>query len=115
VITLADAQKIFSEIDHPNLKIMLDTCAMGVACETIQQWFDAFGDNIIHTHFVDGTPYGHLIWGDGNRPLGEYLQALQVNGYTGYLGQEITDFKYFRDPASHDRRNMQAFEAYLDG
>lgn len=42
---------------------MVDTCAMGVANETLEDWFTVFGDDIRHMHFVDGNPYGHLIWG----------------------------------------------------
>ena len=42
------------EVNHPNLKVMIDTTAMGVAGETIDEWFDTFGDEIIHMHFIDG-------------------------------------------------------------
>lgn len=114
VTTLADAKRMFDEVRHPNLKVMIDTTAMGVAGETLDQWFDVFGKDIIHMHFIDGNPYGHLIWGDGNHPLGEWLDTLERRGYTGYLGQEITDFDYFNDPAAADARNMKAFEPYLE-
>jgi protein FrlC len=113
VITVNDAKRMFDEIDHPNLKILIDTTAMGVAGETLQDWFDIFGNEIVHMHFVDGNPYGHLIWGDGNHNLKEFLMTLKKNGYTGYLAQEITDARYFKDPASHDIRNMKAFEQFM--
>jgi fructoselysine 3-epimerase len=113
VVTLADARRMFSEVNHPHLKIMIDTTAMGVAGETIQGWFDAFGENIIHMHFVDGNPYGHLVWGDGAHSLPDMVATLSRNCYTGYLGQEITDSRYFRDPLSADRRNMQNLEKYF--
>lgn len=104
---------MLDEVAHPNLKAMIDTTAMGVAGETIDQWFDVLGDDIIHMHFIDGNPYGHLIWGDGNHDLGEFLEALKRHGYTGYLGQEITEFDYFNDPAAADQRNMKAYEPYI--
>ncbi|MFP9130186.1 sugar phosphate isomerase/epimerase family protein [Niallia sp. BSM11] len=113
VITVNDAKRMFDEINHPHMKILVDTTAMGVAGETLQDWFDVFGANIIHTHFVDGNPYGHLIWGDGHHNLGEFLATLKQNGYTGYLGQEITDSRYFTNPGEHDKRNMKAFEPYF--
>ena len=56
---------------------------------TIDQWFDILGDDIIHMHFIDGNPYGHLIWGDGTHNLEEFLKAINRHGYKGYLGQEI--------------------------
>lgn len=114
VTTLSDAKRMYDEVDHPRLKIMIDTCAMGVAGETIDQWFDVFGDEIKHMHFVDGNPYGHLIWGDGKHHLGEFIKSLNKYGYTGALGQEITDGKYYADPAMHDLRNMRNFERYID-
>ena len=66
-------------------------------------------------YFIDGNPYGHLIWGDGNHPLGEWIDTVVRRGYKGYFGQEITDFDYFEDPASHDKRNMEAYKPYLIG
>ena len=86
---------------------------MGVSGETLEQWFEEFGTMITHLHFIDGTPYGHLIWGDGCHDLGQYLKVLRDNNYSGYLGQEITDRRYFRDPMTHDMRNMRAFEPYI--
>lgn len=113
VIRLEDVKRMINEVNHPNLKVLIDTTAMGVAGETLKQWFDAFGKEIIHMHFVDGNPYGHLIWGDGHHNLEEFLTVLKDNNYNGYLGQEITDPKYFKDPMSHDMRNMKNFEKYI--
>ena len=113
VINVQGAKRMFDEINHPNLKILVDTTAMGVAGETLQDWFEVFGKDIIHTHFVDGNPYGHLIWGDGHHNLEEFLKTLQKYGYTGCLGQEITDARYFSDPKSHDIRNMKAFCPFM--
>lgn len=114
VIDLPSAKRMFEEVNHPHLKVMIDTCAMGVAGETLEDWFKAFGDDIKHTHFIDGEPYGHLIWGDGKHHLGSFIETLNQYGYEGYLGQEITDGKYFDDPAKHDLRNMRNFERYMD-
>lgn len=113
VTTVSDAKRMMDEINHPNLKILVDTTAMGVAGETLQDWFDVFNSDIIHTHFVDGNPYGHLIWGDGHHNLEEFLTILKNNEYKGYLGQEITDSRYFEDPAAHDKRNMKAFAQFM--
>lgn len=111
--TLHDVKRMLDEVNHPNLKAMIDTTAMGVAGETIDQWFNALGDDIIHMHFIDGNPYGHLIWGDGTHNLKEFLEAINRHGYKGYLGQEITEFDYFQDPASADMRNMKAYEPFI--
>ncbi len=113
--TLADVKRMLSEVNHSNLKAMIDLTAMGVAGETIDQWFEELGEDIIHMHFIDGNPYGHLVWGDGAHSLRECLEALKRHGYRGYLGQEITEFDYFEDPAKADRRNMEAYEPFISG
>ncbi|MGN0399397.1 MAG: hypothetical protein ACI4EO_04645 [Blautia sp.] len=64
--------------------------------------------------YVDyGMPYGHLILGDGCRNLESDLKILKKYGYTGGLGQEITDSKYFKDPLQQDRRNRNQFASYM--
>ena len=113
--TLTDVKRMLKEVEHPNLKAMIDLTAMGVAGETIDQWFEELGEDIIHMHFIDGNPYGHLVWGDGTHNLQECLETLKRHGYRGYLGQEITEFDYFGDPAKADRRNMEAYEPFILG
>ncbi len=113
VITLPEVVRLLKDVNHPNVKAGLDTIAMGVAGETPRQWFNALGKDIVHCHFVDGRPYGHLIWGDGLYPLEKYLDVLNEFGYEGYLTQEITDGRYYDDPAAADKRNFAAFEPYF--
>lgn len=114
VLNAKDAKRMLSEVDHPNLKGMVDTCAMGVAGETLEDWFQALGDDVRHMHFIDGEPYGHLIWGDGKHHLGQFIETLNKYHYEGFLGQEITDGRYYEDPAIHDLRNMRNFERYIE-
>ena len=111
--TLDKTRRLFDEVDHPALKIMIDTTAMGVAGETPKEWFDVFGSDIVNTHFIDGNPYGHLVWGDGTAPLARWLQILKDNGYQGLLGLEITAGQYYEDPRKADEQNMKALEAFL--
>lgn len=110
---LENTRRLYEEINHPALKIMIDTTAMGVAGETPEQWFEAFGENIVNTHFIDGTPYGHLAWGDGTQPLEEWLQILKDHGYEGLLGLEITARQYYDDPIAADRQNMDNLSKYI--
>lgn len=113
VINVKDAKRMLDEVNHPNLKGMVDTCAMGVAGETLEDWFQALGSDVRHMHFIDGNPYGHLIWGDGKHHLGQFIETLNKYNYQGYLGQEITDGRYYEDPAKADLRNMRNFERYM--
>ncbi|MDL2219306.1 sugar phosphate isomerase/epimerase [Ruminococcaceae bacterium OttesenSCG-928-O06] len=113
IITLPQLQRLLAEVDHPNVKAALDLTAVGVAGETVKQWFEALGSDIVHMHFADGRPYGHLVWGDGLHPLEDYIALMNQYGYEGYLGQEITDGRYYADPREADRRNFAAFEPYF--
>ena len=68
--TVSDAKRMIDEVASPYLQPMVDTTAMGVAGETLEDWFAAFGDGAIHEmHFIDGDPYGHLVWGDGKHDM----------------------------------------------
>lgn len=111
--TVHDVKRMVSEIHHPNFKAMIDTCPMSVAGESLQQWFDLLGTDIVHMHFVDGTPYGHLIWGDGDRDLKGWLKTLHDNGYHGLLTQEITAANYYQKPREADSRNFSMFKPYI--
>ena len=65
-------------------------------------------------HFVDCNPYGHLVWGDGDRDLAGWIATLDKYDYQGYLGQEITDERYLLDPADADFRNFHNLERYFE-
>ncbi len=114
VTNLAQEKEMLHEVDSPYLKPMADLCAVSVAGETLTDWFEAFGEDLKHMHFIDGDPYGHLIWGDGAHHLGKEIAVLNQYGYSGLLGQEITDGRYYDDPAAADFRNMKNFERYMD-
>jgi fructoselysine 3-epimerase len=113
IITLPELQKLMKDVAHPNIKPAIDTVAVGVANETLEEWFKALGNEITHMHFVDGRPYGHLVWGDGLFPLEDYINTVDKYGYKGLLTQEITDDRYFVDPAKADKRNFAMFEPYF--
>ena len=110
----ADIKYIMDKVGSPRFRAMIDFTAMGVAGESIQDWFDLFGpENIIHTHMVDGNPYYHFIWGEGTRNLGEDLKVLKANGYSGMLSQELTYGPYYLKPFEYDQKNLEVWSEYL--
>jgi len=112
VFDLATAKRMFDEVNNSCLKLMVDTIAMGAAGETLDDWFDMFGADLRHMHFLDGNPYVHAVWGDGGYPLESMLETLSRRAYAGYLVQEIADDKYFSDPANADIRTMRVLERF---
>lgn len=100
VVTLEDTRRMFDEVNHPNFKVMIDTTAIGVSGESVWDWFRVFGTDIKNTHFIDGTPFGHLAWGDGSYPLDDMLRCFNQYNYKGPLGLEITAGQYLNDPSA---------------
>ncbi|MCI6640698.1 MAG: sugar phosphate isomerase/epimerase [Pygmaiobacter massiliensis] len=111
--TAADLKKAVDAIASPNFKAMLDTCQVGLVNETVQDYIDTLGDDLVHVHLVDGTPGGHLALGDGNLPLQQWVGMLDKAGYQGYLSMEIADRRYFMHPEEADRRSIAAFKSWI--
>lgn len=113
VNSLPTLKQYLDQLDSPCIRPMIDTCAMAVAGESMEDWFRVFGDQIAHMHFVDGTPYFHLAWGDGDRSLESYMSSIRAHRYQGALTQEITDGRYYDDPARADRQSYQILRGYM--
>ena len=113
VYSLERAKRMYREVDHPSLKMMADNIATGAAGETLADWFEAFGPNLIHMHFLDGNPWLHNIWGDGDTSLARQIETMNQYRYTGYLVQEVADEHYFTDPFAADVKNLRVLERFL--
>ncbi len=114
VNNLQSAKRMYKELDNPNLYMMVDSIATGRAGESLEDWFTAFGGRLIHMHFLDGDPYEHNVWGDGNTPLEKQIETMNRFGYTGYLVQEVADDKYFSDPYRADVKNMRVLSRFIE-
>ena len=109
VNSVEDMKKYVDRVDHPNLKVCIDFGAMARVNDSIQDYFDAFGEKVVHTHFVDGKPTGHLAWGDGERNLNEDLECLKLNHYQGYLSLETATSRYYEKPWSAEEKTLMGF------
>jgi fructoselysine 3-epimerase len=114
VHTTADIRRMLNDVGSPNLKITLDTVAMSVAGETVADYAHAFGADVRHVHLVDGTPAGHLVWGDGELPMGQFVQDLADIDYSGFVTFELFgDGSYALDPLAALRRSLAAARAVM--
>ena len=112
VHNLPTLQKMLNELDHRAIGGMIDTIPMALAEEHPSQYLKALGRKLVHIHFIDGAPRGHLAWGDGILDMNGYLAELDEYAYSGYLSLEITDGRYFMNPsASVEQSVNQLFEA----
>ncbi|MFA6941378.1 MAG: TIM barrel protein, partial [Clostridiaceae bacterium] len=76
-------------------------------------YFRALGKDLVHIHFIDGKPRGHLAWGDGILPLEKYVESLNSNNYEGYLTLEITDSGYLLNPEKAVGKSIEKLKKAL--
>ncbi len=107
VYDLESLRRMLSELSHKQIGGMIDTIPMALAGESPKQYLDALGDRLVHIHFIDGAPRGHLAWGDGVLDMQQYLQELEAYGYQNYLSLEITDGRYYMDPSASVRQSIE--------
>lgn len=113
ITTSADVLSMLEDVGSPNLDVVLDTVAMAAAGESVPDYVAAFGERLRHVHLIDGTPTGHLAWGDGNLPLGTYLADLAAAEYRGFMTFELFGSEYICDPLPALRQSFAAVEAAL--
>jgi protein FrlC len=101
------------DVDHENLSVALDTPAMAAAGDSVEDYVRVFGSRLTHVHLVDGTPTGHLAWGDGTLPLTHYLQVLTEANYAGMMSFEIFGAQYASNPGAAHERSLSAVQAAL--
>ena len=110
-----DLASLWREIDADNVDIVLDLVAMATAGDTVGGYVERFGKHLSHVHIVDGTPAGHLAWGDGNLPLSDYLAELAASSFAGTMTFEpFGNGSYALDPVSAWQRCLKQVAPHLD-
>lgn len=89
VKNLGDMREMARQMDASNYDFVLDTAAMAVAGDSVEDYFQAFSGKIGHVHLVDGSPAGHLAWGDGDLPMDAYVADLERFDYSAKLTFEV--------------------------
>lgn len=116
IVTNADElHALWRALDGDDIDVVLDLVAMATAGDSVGGYFERFGKRVAHVHVVDGTPAGHLAWGDGNLPLDHHLGQLRAQGFAGTLTFEpFGNGSYALDPVSAWRRCLDAIAPHLD-
>lgn len=106
--------RMIKEVGSPNLKGLADTDVMATTGkDTIHDFIRELGNDLIHVHFVDGNPGGHLVPGDGKLDMAGALKALNDIDYKGYLGLELLDRRYILEPEKAMKDSIAWFEKHL--
>jgi protein FrlC len=115
VTNATDLSRMLADVASPIMDVVLDTVGMATAGDTVSDYLRLFGDRIAHVQLVDGTPAGHLAWGDGNLPLGTYLKQLAAAGYRGKLTFEpFGNGSYALEPVKTWTRCLERLAPYLE-
>lgn len=113
-----DAEELYAlwrAIDGDGVDVVLDLVAMATAGDSVGGYFERFGNRLAHVHVVDGTPSGHLAWGDGNLPLDAYLAEIDTRGFDGTLTFEpFGNGSYALDPVAVWRRCLSSITPHFD-
>lgn len=111
----ADLERLWRDLNANNVDLVLDLVAMAAAGDQVGGYMKRFGKRLAHIHIVDGTPSGHLVWGDGNLPLDDYLAEISDHSFEGTLTFEpFGNGSYALDPAAAWRRCLDAIAPHFD-
>ncbi len=115
VNSLESTLRILHAFPSPMLQCCLDTVPVCYEGKTLADYFahPAFKGRITHIHLNDGSPDGHLTWGDGTQDLGAHLKTLEAAGYGGFMTLELGDTGYFQNPHEALRRGLDTLRPRL--
>ena len=104
---LQSLKRMLWELNHDSVGGMIDTCPMNLAGEMPADYIRELGEKLVHVHFIDGAPGGHLAWGDGILDMEKYLKEFSEGNYRGLLSLEITDGRYITDPEKSVKQSIE--------
>lgn len=113
VTDLPTLKRMMENFDSPYMNCCVDTVPMCCAGETLADYFREFGGKIRHIHLNDGSPAGHLAWGNGTQNLKEHLQILDEHDYRGYITFETCDGSFALRPNDAFRQDREAVRKAL--
>ncbi len=95
LIKSSDLKRMIEETGSSHIHGMVDLDQMTYAEESIDDYMDNLGAQLVHVHFNDR---GHTVPGDGDYPMKKYYKDLKRRGYEGTISFEICDRRYYCDP-----------------
>lgn len=100
VNSLERMQQYLTDVNHQNLKVIIDTGTVFRSQESISQYFQAFGEKIDYCHLTNyqAGQFAHVNWQDGELDLNNILNEFADFGYQGAFCLEFTHPSYRKDP-----------------
>lgn len=100
------------EADLSNVKLLLDTFHMNIEEVSLERAIRATGHRLGYVHLVDSNrqPPGY-----GHTDFGPVMAALEVIGYSGYIGIEVLPLPDSRTAAMRGAQNTRQLVAEYSG
>jgi len=111
---------LLNQVDHPNLKLNLDTSHFDVMGLSIAESVRPLVHHAVHTHVKDQRgrypQHEYLTPGDGDYDYVAYLKEMHEGGYTGFITAEISlmvQRKPGYDPVTAARQSYASLSSAL--
>lgn len=93
------ARRMLDEVGADNLLVCANTSIPGYVGETLETYFEVFGNRIGLVQMADAVEdCDQLAWGEGNVNLKEQMDILEKFGYEGPVTMELLMEEYAEDP-----------------
>jgi fructoselysine 3-epimerase len=101
--TCSQALEMINPLGHDNLGVLLDNGHEYVVGASAAKAVTELGDRLFHVHLDDNLAQRdqHLVPGEGDFDFPEFIEALRLAKYDGFLGVELGwDYTIDPDPAA---------------
>jgi hydroxypyruvate isomerase len=86
--TTADAARLVTAVDRPNVRMLFDVYHSAIAGENVEDSLKTYLPLIGHIHIADYP--GRHEPGTGSLPIAEFIASLDRAGYDGFIGLEYS-------------------------
>lgn len=101
------AGRMLEEVGSDRLKICVNSSICGYVGESLETYFELFGDRIGLVQLADAVEdCDQLAWGDGELNLKEQLDILEKYHYDGPVTMELLMEEYAEDPHNVHERSL---------
>ncbi len=113
--SLKQVKEAFDELASLNAKVMVDLVPMVLCGDTLEEYFQVFGDDLSVIHFIDcdGTSIRHLVPGEGIIDFPKIMRTLNENRFAGSVSLELGE-AYHSEPEDALRRSLDTIDRLLD-
>ncbi|MCI8561493.1 MAG: sugar phosphate isomerase/epimerase [Dorea sp.] len=108
--------EIIDEVGGKNLGISVNTCAVCAGGETLDNYFERFGEKIKAVQISDSDDEDEqLVLGEGNQDIRQHIDVLDKWGYEGPVALEITMEEYADGAEKFYAESIRVLKKVLKG